>query len=105
MESKSNKFKYPKEVIAISRGKSEARIFIEKGNYIRYTYVDPKTNKLIKKGKESIFLKNEKGQYEELFIIPLKENKSLLFKTKEKADAVKARKVWDKKKNKAVSLF
>lgn len=97
---------YPKEVIAItSKGKKEARIFVERGRYIRYTYIDPETGKLVRKGKEAVFLKNEKGQYEELFIVPLKKRRSLLFKTKEKPEAVKARKVWVKEKKKAIPLF
>lgn len=98
--------KYPKEVIATtSKGKKEVRIFVEKGKYMRYTYADPETGKLVGKGKEAVFLKNEKGQYEELFIIPLKDKKAFLFKTKEKPRAVKERKIWVKEKKKAIPLF
>lgn len=97
--------KYPKGVIATtSQGKKEARILTEKGSYVRYTYHDPETDKIVRQGKESIFLKNDKGKYEQLFIIPIKD-KALLIKTKETEQEVKTRKVWDEKKKKAVELF
>jgi len=97
---------YPKEVIAVtSKGKKEARVFVEKGVYTRYTYADSETGKPVKKGKESVFLKNESGQYEQLFIVPMQAGRSLLFRTKEAEEAVKARELWDSKKKRAIELF
>lgn len=91
--------KYPDEVIAINKqGKKEVRVLVEQGKYVKYTYIDPKTNKIVRQGKESIILKNKQGKQEHLFIIPIK-GKSLLIR---KLDD-KKRKVWDK--NKSVDLF
>ena len=91
--------KYPDEVIAVNKqGKKEVRVLLEKGQYVKYTYIDPETSKIVREGKESIILKNDKARLEHLFIIPVK-GKSLLIR---KPDD-KTRKVWDK--NKAVDLF
>ena len=92
---------WPKEVIATSsKGKKEARVLKERGQYALYTYVDPATKKLVRKGKESIWLKNEKGELVQLFMIPLKD-KYLTIKTKGKREL----QVWDPKKKKASKLF
>ncbi|MEM2174673.1 MAG: hypothetical protein QXI58_03500 [Candidatus Micrarchaeia archaeon] len=92
----------PEEVIAISKeGKREVRILIERGEYVRYGYADPKTLKIIKEGKESIWLKSN-GKIEHLFFIPIK-GKFLVIK--EKDTNIKGRKIWDKEKKKAVELF
>lgn len=73
--------KYPDEVIALNKqGKKEVRLLLEKGRYVKYTYLDPKTNKIVRVGKESIILKPEKGKTEHLFIVPVKGNKSLLIR-------------------------
>lgn len=91
--------KYPDEVIAVNKqGKKEVRVLVEHGKYVKYTYIDPETNKKVRVGKESIILKNTKGKQEHLFIIPIK-GKSLLIR---KLDD-KKRKIWDK--GKAVDLF
>lgn len=95
---------YPKEVIAESKGKKEARVLVERGKYVKYTYVDANTGKLVKEGKESIFLKSEEGKIEHLFIIPL-QKRFLLIKEKETEESVKKRKIFDKNKKKAVPLF
>ncbi len=91
--------KYPDEVIAVNKqGKREVRVLVEKGKYVRYTYLNPGTNKIVREGKESIILKNDKGKLEHLFIIPIKDKFLLIRKHDDKT-----RKVWDK--NKAVDLF
>jgi len=94
---------YPKEVIAKTRGKKEARILVERGIYTRYTYVDAKTGKIVKEGKESIFLKSG-NKIEHLFVIPTARN-FLLIKEKESEKSVKERKLWDEQKKKAVPIF
>jgi len=85
---------YPKETLTKNQ---EVRVLEEKGTYTKYTYLDPKTSKPIKKGKYSLILKSETSR-KHLFIIPLK-NKSLI--VKEEIDKEK-RKVWDK--NKAINI-
>jgi hypothetical protein len=93
--------KYPKEAVAVSsKGKREARIFVEKGTYIRYTYKDADSGKLVQEGKESVVLKNDSGKKEQLFIIPMKSDKSLLIKSKNPSAKI----CWDEKKKKSVSL-
>jgi len=96
--------KYPKEVIALSSsGKQEVRVLVERGSYVRYSYVDPKTGKPVAEGKESIWLKSKEGRTEHLFFIPLKEKgKRLVIK---KEESPKGRKVWDKKRKRVVGLF
>lgn len=90
----------PDEVIAVSKdGKKEVRLLVERGEYVRYTYADPKTLKVIREGKESIWLKSD-GKIEHLFFIPLK-GKFLVIKEEDK----ERRKIWDPKKKRAVELF
>jgi hypothetical protein len=81
---------YPKEVLTKN---NEVRVLEDKGTFIKYTYVDPKTNKPIKEGKYSLILKGKEQRH--LFIIPLKGNKSMI--VKDEIDNEK-RKVWDKNK-------
>lgn len=90
---------YPDEVITVNKqGKKEVRVLVDKGQYVKYTYIDTETNQIVRVGKESIILKNEKGKIEHLFIIPMK-GKSLLIRKNDD----KKRKVWDK--GRAVELF
>ena len=88
--------KYPKEVLTKN---NEVRVLEEKGTYIKYTYLDPETGKEIKKGKYSLILKSETSKTFEqkrerfgktkgfskkhLFIIPIKNNKSMIVKDEE----------------------
>ena len=89
--------KYPKEVLTKNQ---EVRVLEEKGQYVKYTYIDPKTGKLIKQGKYSLILKSE-SSIRHLFIIPIKGNRSMI--VKDEIDKEK-RKVFDKEKNKAVDV-
>ena len=101
MAERTLKTGYPEEVIAISsKGKKEARVLVEKGSYIRYTYKDPASGKLMQPGKETVLLKSEKGECEQLFIVPISSGRNLLFKTKNP----KKKKVLDEKSKKIVSL-
>ena len=94
--------KYPKETLAkSSSGKLEARVLVEKGKYVRYTYVYPETGKEVKKGKESIWLKSDSGRTEHLFFIPMKD-KSLVIR---KVESPSGRKIWDAKKKKIINIF
>ncbi len=87
--------KYPKEVLTKNQ---EVRVVEEQGRYVKYTYIDPDTGQLVKKGKYSLILESESSK-RHLFIIPMKGNKSMI--VKDEIDNEK-RKVWDNKKNKAV---
>jgi len=94
---------YPDSVISTStKGKKEARILLDRGEYVRYTYVDPETSNLIKDGKETIILKSRVGKLEKIFILPLQGNRSFAFRKK---DTNLSSKVWDKREKKEKSLF
>ncbi len=67
---------YPKETLTKNQ---EVRVLEEQGKYIKYTYIDPKTHNPIKKGKYSLILKSESSR-RHLFVIPLKCNRSMIFK-------------------------
>jgi len=86
---------YPKETLTKNQ---EVRVLEEKGSYIKYTYIDPKTGKPIKKGKYSLILKSESPK-KHLFIVPLKTGKSMVVK-----DEIEKRKIkiYDKEKNKVI---
>lgn len=91
---------YPEETIAINKkGKKEVRVLKEKGQYVKYNYLDLKTGK--ETSKYSLFLKSENKQ-EHLFIVPMKTGKSLILK--QEIDN-KKRKIWDNKKKKAIDIF
>ncbi|MBW2980441.1 hypothetical protein KY360_03430 [Candidatus Woesearchaeota archaeon] len=95
--------KYPNSVITYDRkGDKEIRLLVDKGKFCRYQYTDPKTGKLLEKGKTSIILKNSKGILEHFFLIPIKGGRFLTLKLK---DAEKVRKVWNKSKKKEENLF
>ena len=50
---------YPKETITINKqGKKEVRVLQEKGSFVKYAYLDPKTGK--KTAKYSLILKCQK---------------------------------------------
>lgn len=97
---------YPPECITSGKRKKELRLFIERGTYVRYTYIDPETGNIIKAGKETIILKsdNGKGKFEKIFFIPTKD-KSLAIKTYLDNEEIKKTKLWDKNRNCAVDLF
>ncbi len=88
---------YPKDVMTKN---NEVRILEETGSYVKYTYVDSKTGKQIKPGKYSLLLKN-KDTTRHMFIVPLKDGRSMV--VKDEIDN-KKRKIWDKKNKKAIEL-
>ena len=83
-------FKYPEEVLTKSKkGKIEVRRFIDSGKFVRYEYLDPETGKR-SENKVKIVLYNGKD-FEEYFIIPLKQkNRNLLLIAEKKPN----RKLW-----------
>jgi hypothetical protein len=95
--------KYPDSVVTeSSKGKKEARVLVERGEYVRYTYIDAETDNIVAEGKETVVLRNDSGKLEKLFIVPISGGKSFVFKKKE-VDA--GAKVWDPKKKKEETLF
>ncbi len=91
--------KYPSEVLTKSKkGKVEVRSLIDSGTFVRYEYLDPKTGER-SENKVKLVLYNGKD-YEEYFIIPLKQrNRFLLLKAEKKG----ARSIWNGEE--AVSMF
>ncbi len=87
---------YPQSILTKSKkGKIELRSLIDRGKFVRYEYLDPRTGKR-SESKIKLVLKTEKGT-EEFFIIPIKQNRFLLLPTEHKP-----KKIWDGKK--AVSI-
>jgi len=84
--------RYPPEVLTKSKkGKIEVRALIDKGQFVRYGYLDPKTAK--PSGKIKLVLKGKKQ--EEFFIIPMAQpEKFLMLKTEAKGK----RSIWSKGK-------
>ncbi|MBS3057274.1 MAG: hypothetical protein J4415_01445 [Candidatus Diapherotrites archaeon] len=101
---KKNAEKYPEEVITHDRkGNPEVRTLLDKGQFVRYHYANPKTGRLLEKGKFTILLKNERGELIHFYAIPMQQGKRyLLIEVREK---VIERKVWDARKKKAVELW
>ncbi len=87
---------YPEDVLTKSKkGKIEVRNIVDHGRFVRYEYLDPATGKR-SENKVKIVLYNGKD-YEEYFIIPLKQkNKFLMLKAEKKGK----RKLWDGKRAK-----
>ncbi len=82
---------YPEEVLTKSKkGKIEVRNIVDFGKFVRYEYLDPTTGER-SENKVKIVLYNGED-YEEYFIIPLKQkNKFLLLKAEKKGP----RKLWN----------
>ncbi|HDD46500.1 MAG TPA: hypothetical protein ENG42_03415 [Candidatus Aenigmarchaeota archaeon] len=91
---------FPKEVLTKTKsGNIEVRVFLKRGEFVHYGYMDVKTKKMLNKAK--IILKSENGKVESYFIIPLKQkDKFLLMKEKEQKTNIK---LWDGKKS--ISLW
>lgn len=84
---------YPEEVLTKSKkGKIEVRNLVDYGKFVRYDYLDPKTGKR-SEDKVKIVLYNGED-YEEYFIIPLKQKNRFLMLQAEKKGP---RKIWDGK--------
>lgn len=84
---------YPESVITKDKkGNKEVRLLVDKGQFVRYQYMDTKTGKIVEKGKSSIILKTAEKE-EHLYIIPINTRKALVVYPKSE---VKQRKVWNK---------
>jgi len=90
---------YPKEVLTkTKRGKVEVRVLVNKGEFIRYEYIDPETGERTQ-NKTKLILKTREGT-EEYFLIPMKDGRILMLPTESKGK----RKIWDSKKNKPIEF-
>ena len=77
---------YPEEVLTHSKkGKIEVRALVDSGTFVRYEYLDPETGA---RSESKLKLVMHNGtDYEEYFIIPLKQkNKFLLVKAEKKGN-------------------
>ncbi len=82
---------YPEDVLTRSKkGKIEVRNLVDYGKFVRYEYLDPKTRER-SENKVKIVLYNG-DDYEEYFIIPLKQKNRFLMLSAEKKGP---RKIWD----------
>ena len=83
---------FPNEVLTrTKKGEVEVRSLIDRGQYVRYNYLDPETGESMEGGKVKLVLLSDAGQTEEYFIIPMKSKRDLLIPAIEKG----ARKIWD----------
>jgi len=86
--------KYPDSVLIKNRkGETEVRLLIDKGKFVRYTYIYPDGKPA--DGKISIILTNEKGEKTHYFLIPTQGGRYLAIIPKGEKEN---RKVWDGKK-------
>lgn len=88
---------YPKETLTKNK---EVRVLEEKGEYVKYTYIDPETGELIKEGKYSLLLKSENSK-RHIFVIPTKNSKSMIVKDEKEDREIK---IYDKNKKKEISF-
>ena len=94
--------KYPEDVITKGRKGTEIRALVSRGKYVICNYLDPETLKPTEE-KYKLMLKDENGNVEEYFLIPLKDERKLMIKPK-KAEK-KKRRVWNPKTGKAEELW
>ena len=84
--------RYPEEVLTrTKKGEIEVRSMIDRGRYVRYSYLHPETGEPLEGGKVKLVLVSEGGKTEEFFIIPTKSRRDLLVPAADKG----ARKIWD----------
>ncbi len=83
---------FPDEVLTrTKKGELEVRSLVDRGRYVRYNYLHPKTGEPMEGGKMKLVLIPESGEPQEFFIIPTRSRRDLLIPAAEKG----ARKVWD----------
>ena len=93
--------KFPESVLTKNRkGETEVRILIDKGKFVRYTYIYP-DGRPAEGGKISIILTNEKGEQAHYFLIPTQGGRYLAIVPKEEKEQ---RKVWDSQGKKEVDV-
>ena len=85
---------FPKETLTKSaKGKEEARVLVERGKYVLYSYAEPETGKEASNGKRSLILESGSGKREHYFIIPIQGRRSLFLKEKNSSEEKK--KIWN----------
>jgi hypothetical protein len=86
-------WEYPESVFTENKkGEKEVRLLVSRREFVKYQYLDPKTGKIVEKGKSSIILKTPAGE-EYTYLIPIKQGKALAIFSKSEP---KQRKVWNK---------
>jgi hypothetical protein len=94
---------FSKEVLTQGKsGRLEVRALESRGFYVMCKYLDPETLKSAHK-KVKLSLKNEKGEVNEYFIIPLRDSKRSLLVSAEKEE--KERKVWNSEAQREEDLW
>lgn len=94
---------YPDSVITFDKlGNPQVRWFLDRGKFVKYQYRDPKTGRLLEKGKWSVILRGQEGEEEHMYIIPLPGKRGLVVWPKEEK---KGRMVWNAAKKRAEKLF
>ena len=82
---------YPESVLTKDRkGNLQVRWLVDKGRFSRYEYRDPRSKRLLEKGKRSLILNGREHWY----MIPIGKGRMLAILQK----AGKERKLWDGKK-------
>jgi len=94
---------FSEEVIAKGKGgKPELRALESRGRYVLYRYLDPRTLRIADQ-KRKLCLRDEDGDVQEYFIIPLRTKNRALLVTPEKKE--QERKVWNEKTGKEEDLW
>jgi len=79
---------FPDEVLTrTTKGEIEVRSLIDRGRYVRYSYLHPETGEPMEGGKMKLVLFSESGKTEEYFVIPTKSRRDLLIPAAKKRDA------------------
>jgi len=77
---------YPKEVLTTSKkGKVEVRSLIDKGEFVQYEYLDPKTRKPTENKSKIILAGNSRREF---FAVPMAGGRMLLIPAKGKEEKV-----------------
>lgn len=84
---------YPPSVLAVAKGKTEARVLLSKGKFVKYTYEDVETGERSSKAK--VVLVGDNGEEEAFFLIPLQKYRMLAIPD---GDRNKGKRIWDGKK-------
>lgn len=93
---------FPAEVMTKNRrGEPEVRLLVDSGKFVRYHYMDPKSGRLVEKGKLSILLKPSTGEEVHYYLIPTSQ-KDRFLAVVPKGSGKKERKFWDSKTRTAV---
>ena len=82
---------YPGSVITKNRkGDTEVRNLIDRGEFVRYNYLNPDTGTVMESGKISLVLKSARGE-QHLFLVPLRDGRFIAIADNDK----KVRHAWD----------